>query len=141
MGAGQGAGGAAGRAGEAGPCEGVESVARRELAVYRKILGIAEEQRQHLAQGDLGRFGELMEKRKRLFTCLERLPCAAPEEAKAPIIRRILAVDADNAVLLRCVMEEARAGIAAVSAERLALRFYSHASLPPGAEGRGPSYA
>ncbi len=118
---------AAGQGGPAGM--GKARVAERELALYRRILGIAEDQRRLLAQGDLQRFGRLMERRRRLFDFLGRLPCAAPEEARGPLIRRILAVDAENALLLRCAMEEARRGLAAVAAGRRAGRSYATASL------------
>ncbi len=107
----------------------------RELAVYRRILGLAEDQRRHLAQGDLERFGRLMERRRRLFGLLGRLPVSAPEEARGPLIRRILAVDAENALLLRCAMEEARRGLAAVAAGRRAGRSYAAASLPSLSDG------
>lgn len=112
--------------------DGAARRAERELAVYRRILGIAEDQRRYLTEGHLDKFARLMEKRKRLFALLERLPATAPEEGRGPLVRRILAVDAENTLLLRCAMEEARQGLAAVAAGRRAGRSYAAASLAPG---------
>lgn len=92
-----------------------------EVAAYERLLDLARRQGEALRRGDLDACAALMAERDRLVRALpaDLSGCGPAERAGIErLIRAVLAVDGDNAILLQLLMEETARASARLGATR-----------------------